>query len=228
MLYLNSRQWGFQFPLACQMAKEGVPIESICVAAGVPSHKVILGKPASTVDANNGLMSSADLNKAIKDNYAYNRWNAGIMFWQFTSDINGTFTKEVAAGVLSPNPSFTASSAISKPSTPTTPSPSSTPSTPTIPSKPVVSDRIIPSYNSKVASSSTPVKFIYINRLTTWWGNLTVPAALAVPGFTATPLPFTHVALTFWTYPGNALDASGMWANIASNMGPNSFGTTNA
>ena len=76
-----------------------------------------MGKPASTVDANNGLMSSADLNKAIKDNYAYNGWNAGIMFWQFTSDINGTFTNEVAAGVLGTNPSYT----ISKPSTTTTP-----------------------------------------------------------------------------------------------------------
>ena len=55
-----------------------------------------------------------------------------------------------------------------------------------------------------------------------------MPAALGVPGFTPTPLPFTHVALTFWTYPGNAQDASGMWANIGSNMGPNAYGNTNA
>ena len=89
-------------------------------------------------------------------------------------------------------------------------------------------DRVSPSYDKKVGSSSTPVKFIYINRLTSWYGSLTLPAALAVPGFTPTPLPFTHVALTFWTYPGSAQDASGMWASIGSNMGPNAYGTTNA
>lgn len=72
-----------------------------------------------------------------------------------------------------------------------------------------------------------PIKFIYINRLTSWWGNLTLPAALAVPGFTATPLPYNYVALTFWTYPGSAQDASGMWANLVGNMGPNGYGTTN-
>lgn len=73
-----------------------------------------------------------------------------------------------------------------------------------------------------------PIKFIYINRLTSWWGNLTLPAALAVPGFTATPLPYNYVALTFWTYPGSAQDASGMWEKIASNMGPNEYGTNNS
>jgi hypothetical protein len=58
----------------------------------VPSNKIILGKPATTIDASNGWMSAADLNKAIKDNYAVSGWKAGIMLWQFTSDINGTFT----------------------------------------------------------------------------------------------------------------------------------------
>jgi hypothetical protein len=54
-----------------------------------------------------------------------------------------------------------------------------------------------------------------------------VPAALGVPGFTATPLPYNYIVITFWTYPGSAQDASGIWEKIASNMGPNTFGTTN-
>ena len=40
LLYLNSKQWNFQYPLACQMRKDGVPIESITIAAGVPSLDV--------------------------------------------------------------------------------------------------------------------------------------------------------------------------------------------
>ena len=40
LLYLNAKQWGFQFPLACQMRKDGFPIESITIAAGVPSADV--------------------------------------------------------------------------------------------------------------------------------------------------------------------------------------------
>lgn len=78
----------------------------------------------------------------------------------------------------------------------------------------------------KKLSTSAPVKLIYIDGLTSWWGNLTVPAALGIPGFTATPLPYTHIALAFWTAPGSAQDAVGMWATIGQNMGPNSYGTT--
>lgn len=35
MLYLNSKLWGFQFPLVLAMKKEGVPIDSITIAAGM-------------------------------------------------------------------------------------------------------------------------------------------------------------------------------------------------
>ena len=37
MLYLNSRQWNFQFPLVLEMARNNYPIESITIGAGVPS-----------------------------------------------------------------------------------------------------------------------------------------------------------------------------------------------
>eukprot|EP01135_Chromosphaera_perkinsii_P010233 Nk52_evm6s2062 gene=Nk52_evmTU6s2062 len=37
ILFLNARQWGFQYPLVKKMRQEGIPIEGICVAAGVPS-----------------------------------------------------------------------------------------------------------------------------------------------------------------------------------------------
>lgn len=40
ILFLNVRQWGFQYPLVQVMRKEGLPMEGVCVAAGVPSLDV--------------------------------------------------------------------------------------------------------------------------------------------------------------------------------------------
>ena len=37
VLYLNAHQWGFQYPLAVALRKQGYPIDGLCVAAGVPS-----------------------------------------------------------------------------------------------------------------------------------------------------------------------------------------------
>ncbi|KAJ3096841.1 3-oxoacyl-[acyl-carrier-protein] synthase [Phlyctochytrium planicorne] len=40
ILFLNPRLWGFQYPAVQAMRKEGIPMEGICVAAGVPSLDV--------------------------------------------------------------------------------------------------------------------------------------------------------------------------------------------
>lgn len=93
-------------------------------------------------------------------------------------------------------------------------------------------ERVIRPAGKGKKSSSAPVKLIYINRLTSWWGAQTVPAALGVPGFTTTPLPYNYIVHTFWTYSqggsGSGQDAVGMWANLKGNMNdPNPYGTTN-
>ncbi|KAH9856627.1 fatty acid synthase [Lenzites betulinus] len=46
-LYINQRQFGFQFPLWQEMRREGLPIEGFCVAAGIPSTE----KAAEIIDA---------------------------------------------------------------------------------------------------------------------------------------------------------------------------------
>ncbi|KAI8915921.1 hypothetical protein EDD86DRAFT_221808, partial [Gorgonomyces haynaldii] len=40
ILFLNPRLWGFQYPQSVEMRKRGIPMEGICVAAGVPSLDV--------------------------------------------------------------------------------------------------------------------------------------------------------------------------------------------
>ncbi|KAJ3244145.1 3-oxoacyl-[acyl-carrier-protein] synthase [Chytriomyces hyalinus] len=40
ILFLNPRLWGFQYPATMAMRQEGIPMEGVCVAAGVPSLDV--------------------------------------------------------------------------------------------------------------------------------------------------------------------------------------------
>ncbi|KAJ3021482.1 3-oxoacyl-[acyl-carrier-protein] synthase [Thoreauomyces humboldtii] len=40
ILFLNPRLWGFQYPAVGAMRREGIPMEGVCVAAGVPSLDV--------------------------------------------------------------------------------------------------------------------------------------------------------------------------------------------
>ncbi|KAJ3373192.1 3-oxoacyl-[acyl-carrier-protein] synthase [Allomyces arbusculus] len=40
MMFLNPRQWAFQYPLVQALRREGYPVEGVCVAAGVPSFEV--------------------------------------------------------------------------------------------------------------------------------------------------------------------------------------------
>ncbi|RHZ19227.1 hypothetical protein DYB37_003435 [Aphanomyces astaci] len=37
LLYLNSKQWAFQFPMIKKMRQDGIPIEGVTVAAGIPT-----------------------------------------------------------------------------------------------------------------------------------------------------------------------------------------------
>jgi fatty acid synthase subunit alpha, fungi type len=46
-LYINPRQFGFQFSLWQEIKREGLPIEGFCVAAGIPSTE----KAAEIIDA---------------------------------------------------------------------------------------------------------------------------------------------------------------------------------
>lgn len=39
LLYLNAKQWAFQYPLVLQMRENGVPIQSVTIAAGVPTYE---------------------------------------------------------------------------------------------------------------------------------------------------------------------------------------------
>lgn len=70
------------------------------IAAGVPAEKLVVGKPATTGDGNNGWMSGVSLSDAFVANYHYNGWKTGVMFWQFSSDINGGMVSSAISALM--------------------------------------------------------------------------------------------------------------------------------
>lgn len=70
------------------------------IAAGVPAEKLVVGKPATTGDGNNGWMSGASLSDAFVANYQYNGWKTGVMFWQFSSDVSGGMVSSAISALM--------------------------------------------------------------------------------------------------------------------------------
>lgn len=71
------------------------------IAAGVPAEKVVVGKPATTADGNNGWMNGASLSDAFVANYHYSGWKTGVMFWQFSSDVSGGMVSSAISALMS-------------------------------------------------------------------------------------------------------------------------------
>jgi enoyl reductase-like protein len=88
MMYLNAKQWAFQLPLVLAMLAEGAPIESVCVAAGVPSLdagvgivRALAGAGARWVSfkpgAADALARAIAIAAAVAPNPVANQWTGG-------------------------------------------------------------------------------------------------------------------------------------------------------
>lgn len=61
------------------------------IAKGIPSSKVVVGKPASITSGDRpSYIDPITLGQAFLTQYNYNKWYTGIMLWQFSDDSNGT------------------------------------------------------------------------------------------------------------------------------------------
>ena len=56
------------------------------VASGVSANKLVIGKPATTKDATNGVMDTTTLAGCLQQAKAKN-WNAGAMVWQVSRNV---------------------------------------------------------------------------------------------------------------------------------------------
>lgn len=64
------------------------------IKRGIPSKKIVIGKPVTQGDAaNTGLVDHNDLGKWISQAYSQNHWFAGVMYWQYSSDLTGNAIK---------------------------------------------------------------------------------------------------------------------------------------
>lgn len=71
------------------------------IARGIPKEKIVVGKPATTSDANaDSYMSPSDIDKSLMAAYQHNQWKTGVMFWQFSSDPNSTIVQTATAGLI--------------------------------------------------------------------------------------------------------------------------------
>ena len=56
----------------------------------IKANKIVIGKPATQGDAaNTGFVDLNDLGRWTSQAYADMHWYAGIMFWQYPSDVSG-------------------------------------------------------------------------------------------------------------------------------------------
>ena len=70
------------------------------IKRGIPSNKIVIGKPVTPGDAaNTGYVRSDDLGQWVATGYQSLKWYAGIMYWQYVSDADGSAIKN-SAGFL--------------------------------------------------------------------------------------------------------------------------------
>ena len=62
------------------------------------------------------------------------------------------------------------------------------------------------------AHSDYPIRFVYTNKINTWWPASFVLKGLAVPGYTSHNF-YNYVALSFWTTNEGPTDTAKVWAS---------------
>jgi len=68
------------------------------IAKGIPSSKIVVGKPITTGDASNtGYVSVDTLRQMFQTARSSLSWNAGFMGWQFKSDTDGSWSNKLAS-----------------------------------------------------------------------------------------------------------------------------------
>jgi hypothetical protein len=185
------------------------------IAKGIPSDKIVVGKPATTADAyNTGYMTASDLSNAFVAEYNYNKWRAGVMFWQLPSDSSGTIVNQATSalvGLVGTN-SNTPPPYIPPPVTPTNTT-NTTTNTTTNPTPPA-------------GKFNYPIRFAYSNRVADWSSAAGIAASMGVPGY-AKNTSYNFICLTFWTCASGPTDTALVWNNPIAYMGT-TFGSTNA
>ena len=186
------------------------------IQKGVKSEKIVVGKPATTADAGGGYMNIGDIGKAASDNYRFNGWKAGIMFWQYSSDANGTLMSQA----ITPLMNLISNSSLPNTTTNSTNNTTNTTNTTT-------NTTNTTNTNVSIWNPSLPVRMTYISTIMFWSGTSNIARSLSVPGYTRSNL-YNVICIGYWTVRFGPVNAAILWANPTAYFGTRSqFGTTN-
>lgn len=189
---------------------------------GIPSKKIVVGKPATQIDASNtGIVNSVDLGNWCLRAYQEMNWTAGVMFWQYKSDGAGIIINNAAAQLIKASggssaviPVITNTTTITNSTTTNITTPNTTTNTTTQPQTNNSTVIPIPPSGNRI---NYPIRFTYIDALNSWWPASAIAAGMATPGF-AKNHTYNYVALAFWTTGGSA-DIAKVWENPITFMG---------
>lgn len=184
------------------------------IARGVSGSKIVVGKPATTAGGGAGFMSASSIGDALVANYKFNGWMAGVMFWQYSLDPNGT----ICAAAISPLLKAINSTNIATNSTKNTSNTTNTTSNSTINTT---------NTNSSL-SISYPIRFAYINKINDWSTANGLARSLGIPGYAPAHI-YNYICLSYWTNSYGPVDAALLWDNPTSYFGTRSqFGSNDS
>lgn len=200
------------------------------IQKGVKSDKIVVGKPATTSDAGGGFMNISDIGKAAADNYKFNGWKAGIMFWQYSSDANGTLISQAITPLMNlmSNSSLPNTTTNSTNNTTNTTSSNITNTTSSNTTNTTSSNTTnTTNTNISIWNPSLPVRMTYISTIMYWSGINNIAVSLSIPSYAKSNL-YNVVCIGYWTVRFGPVNAAILWANPTAYFGTKSqFGSTN-
>jgi len=177
----------------------------------------VVGKPATSADGDAAsYMTAQALSAAFVAEYQYNKWNTGVMFWQYSSDPSGTIVNQTISSLMTISTSNSSNSTTTNTTTNTTASNATNPT-----------NASNASNNASGISLSLPIRFIYIDGITNWSSAAGLAASLGVPGY-APAHSYNYIALSFWLYPSKPADAALLWSNPSTYFGTTTFGANDS
>jgi hypothetical protein len=169
-------------------------------------------------------MTASSLSDAFVANYKYNGWKAGVMFWQYSSDPNGT----ICSGAITPLLNLLSSTNTNSTNSTTTNTTANSTNSTTNSTNTTANSTSTNSTNTSNANSTSlayPIRFSYINRIIDWSTITGLAKSLGVPGYAPANI-YNYVCISYWTYSYGPVDSALLWHNPTGYFGTGSqFGS---
>lgn len=151
-------------------------------------------------------MTAASLNASFVAAYKHNQFKTGCMFWQFSSDPNGTIVAQAMSGLLSALNGSSNNNSSNNSSNNNSSDNSS-------------NNNSSNNSSSGIPTITYPIRFAYINKINDWSSANGLARSMGVPGYSNHT--YNYICFTFWTCGQGIADVAVLWNNPS-----NYFGTT--